>query len=83
MERTEGVTVAKQYEKRYLFVDRELYDFLHDIGRKEQFENSDVCHARDEAEKALKFLLDIVLINLLSSFFIESSQEVYRLLEKF
>lgn len=31
---------------------------LHDIGRKEQFENPDLCHARVGAEKALKFLLD-------------------------
>lgn len=31
---------------------------LHDIGRKEQFENPDVCHARAGAAKALKFLLE-------------------------
>lgn len=31
---------------------------LHDIGRKEQFENPKVCHARAGAAKAHKFLLE-------------------------
>lgn len=31
---------------------------LHDIGRKEQFENPKLCHAEVGAEKALKFLAD-------------------------
>ena len=31
---------------------------LHDIGRKEQFENPKVCHAQVGAEKAYKFLLE-------------------------
>jgi len=30
---------------------------LHDIGRKEQFENPDLCHAMVGAEKAYKFLI--------------------------
>lgn len=30
---------------------------LHDIGRKEQFENPSVCHARAGSEKAYRFLL--------------------------
>lgn len=32
---------------------------LHDIGRKEQFRDPTVCHARAGGEKAHKFLLDI------------------------
>lgn len=31
---------------------------LHDIGRKEQFENPKVCHAKAGAKKAYKFLID-------------------------
>ncbi len=31
---------------------------LHDIGRKEQFENPDLCHARIGGEKASAFLLE-------------------------
>lgn len=31
---------------------------LHDIGRKEQFENSDLCHAEVGAKKAQRFLLE-------------------------
>lgn len=31
---------------------------LHDIGRKEQFENPKVCHAQAGAEKAYKFLME-------------------------
>lgn len=31
---------------------------LHDIGRQEQFENPEVCHAQVGAEKANQFLLD-------------------------
>lgn len=31
---------------------------LHDIGRKEQFENPGLCHAQVGAEKARKYLLD-------------------------
>lgn len=31
---------------------------LHDIGRKEQFENPKLCHAEVGAEKALKFLVN-------------------------
>ena len=30
---------------------------LHDIGRKEQFENPALCHARVGSEKAYQFLL--------------------------
>lgn len=31
---------------------------LHDIGRKEQFENSSLCHAKVGAEKAYRFLTE-------------------------
>ncbi len=31
---------------------------LHDIGRKEQFENPQVCHAVVGGEKAFRFLID-------------------------
>ena len=31
---------------------------LHDIGRKEQFENPALCHAEVGAEKAFRFLTD-------------------------
>ena len=31
---------------------------LHDIGRKEQFENPDLCHAKVGADKAYHFLID-------------------------
>ncbi|MBP7402274.1 MAG: HD domain-containing protein [Clostridia bacterium] len=43
-------------------VDRDILVIaclLHDIGRKEQFENPGLCHARVGAEKAYRFLLEI------------------------
>ena len=51
-----------------LIIDREESDvdwevlicacLLHDIGRKEQFENPSLCHAQVGAEKACRFLTD-------------------------
>ncbi len=34
---------------------------LHDIGRKEQFENPNLCHAHTGAEKAFAFLKNTAL----------------------
>ena len=38
---------------------------LHDIGRKEQFENPHVCHAKAGAKKPELFCVNMIFLNLL------------------
>lgn len=52
-----ALEIAKEAEE----VDRDVLIgacLLHDIGRKEQFENPQVCHAQAGSEKAYNFLME-------------------------
>lgn len=54
---------------------------LHDIGRKEQFENPNVCHAMVGSEKAYSFLVSNSLYGEVKASYENGVDELGRLLE--